>query len=218
MENNFSKLNEIISKNNYSLVFILCDNNTYRHCLPIFIEHCKWASKAHIIKIKPGEKQKNLRTCEIIWSQLLKFNADRRSLLINLGGGVISDLGSFCASVYKRGIDFVNIPTTLLAMVDAAIGGKTGINFLNLKNNIGSFYFPKGIFVYPDYLKTLPHSQNLNGRSEMYKIALLTSKKMLQELISSGEKINEHLISECIFQKNKLVNKDPNEKNIRKIF
>ena len=130
-ENSISKLD--VSK--YSKIGILVDENTKEFCLPLLSE----IKKSVIIEIKSGEQNKNIDTCNLIWNQLTKNSFDRDSLLINLGGGVIGDMGGFCASTYKRGIDFIQIPTTLLAMVDSSIGGKLGINFNVLKNQIGIF-------------------------------------------------------------------------------
>ena len=150
--------------NNYSSVFILTDENVAPFWLP---EVCAWlhCPQAIEIVIKSGEQQKNLRTVQRIWNKLLKHNADRHSLLINLGGGVVSDIGGFAASCFKRGIDFINIPTTLLAMVDASIGGKTGIDFGGFKNQIGVFSNPKDVLVDPVFLRTLPQREILSGLS-----------------------------------------------------
>src|SRR5688572_6284697 len=146
-ENSLSELNRFISKKNYSSVFILTDENTGRHCLPKIKKHIPQFHTAKIISTQSGERNKNIHTCIHIWNELSKQNAGRNSLLINLGGGVISDIGGFAASTYKRGIDFIHIPTTLLAQVDASVGGKTGIDFTDYKNQIGTFAFPKAVFI-----------------------------------------------------------------------
>ena len=136
-KNGYNKLNELILENKYSKVFVLVDENTEKNCLNIFKSH--FINEFTLIRIASGEKNKNIATCNKVWSFLNKNNADRKSVLINLGGGVITDMGGFIASTYKRGIDFINIPTTLLSIVDASVGSKTGINYDSLKNQIGTF-------------------------------------------------------------------------------
>ena len=132
----------------YSKVAILVDENTKRDCLYKIPK----IENALIIEIKSGEEYKNISTCNLIWEQLTINNFDRNSLLINLGGGVIGDMGGFCAATYKRGLDFIHIPTTLLAMVDASVGGKLGIDFKGLKNQIGLFNNPKSVLISPEFL------------------------------------------------------------------
>jgi 3-dehydroquinate synthase len=133
-------LNTFIKKQSYSSGFVLCDENTMQHCLPLLIAKCPNLRSAHIIEIESGEHSKSIEFCTHIWQTLTENNADRNSVIINLGGGVVSDLGGFCASVYKRGIDFINVPTSLLAMADASVGGKTGIDFNAIKNVIGTLF------------------------------------------------------------------------------
>lgn len=133
-----------------------------------------------IIETKSGEVHKNLETCETIWQQLIERNADRKAVVINLGGGVIGDMGGFAASCYKRGIDFINIPTTLLSQVDSSIGGKLGIDFKYGKNLIGLFRNPKAVIVSSTFLKTLPQRQYINGWSEIFKHALIKDKAQWQ--------------------------------------
>ena len=146
-----SYLDVLLKEGAFTQIFVLVDENTVTACLPIISsvlpEH------AIIIEIASGEKHKNLTTCGRIWSQLTAANADRRALLINLGGGVITDMGGFSAATYKRGISFVNIPTTLLAQVDASIGGKLGIDFEGFKNHIGLFQIPDKVIVDPTFLE-----------------------------------------------------------------
>jgi len=136
-------LNDFLSKKNYSRVFVLMDENTYSNCYPILSSDSQKLSEAELLVIEPGEENKSIEIASQLWGSLTKGKADRHSLLINLGGGLISDLGGFIASTFKRGMDFLNIPTSLLAMVDASIGGKTGINFGNFKNQIGLFSTPE---------------------------------------------------------------------------
>ena len=136
-EEGYKELNKLISENNYSILFIIVDSNTNEVCLPKLLPLIETESPIEIIEFEAGEIHKNIETCIQIWNVLTELGADRKSLIINLGGGVVSDLGGFVASTFKRGIDFINIPTTLLAMVDASIGGKTGIDLGNIKNQLG---------------------------------------------------------------------------------
>ena len=126
-----------------------------QHCLTELITQNKTLHNAEILEIDSGEENKTLDVCYQLWKTLAEYKADRNALLINLGGGVITDMGGFIASTYKRGIDFINIPTTLLSQIDASVGGKTGVDFEGLKNIIGVFSEAKGVFVYPNFLKTL---------------------------------------------------------------
>ena len=138
-EDAYIKFNKYISEYKPSTLFILVDENTGDDCLPLLLELIETEQPIEIIEIESGEVNKNLDTCSGVWNALTELGADRKSLLLNLGGGVITDLGGFVASTYKRGISFVNIPTTLLSMVDASVGGKTGVDLGVLKNQIGLF-------------------------------------------------------------------------------
>ncbi len=210
-------LSAVLKKQKHSQYFILCDENTLKHCLPVLISKCKTLNKAEIIEIESGESSKNIVVCSQIWQTLIDFNADKNSLIINLGGGVVSDLGGFIAATYKRGIDFINIPTSLLAMADAGVGGKTGIDFAGVKNSIGTITQPHGVFVYPDFLKTLSQKHFNNGLAEIYKIALVSDKTFWKKLSAQNEfKNSEEIIQKSIHLKNTIVKKDPYEKNIRK--
>jgi 3-dehydroquinate synthase len=174
-----------------------------------------------IIEIPSGEQHKNLETFSKIIEQLSENNADRKSLLINLGGGVICDMGGFAAACYKRGIDFVNFPTTLLAMVDAAHGGKTGIDFENFKNQIGVFAPAKTVITDVVFLMTLPQREILSGFAEMIKMALITSVDFWNEIKKvnfENLQILKPLIFQAIEEKKKIVESDPTEQNIRKIL
>ncbi|MEE3037164.1 MAG: 3-dehydroquinate synthase family protein, partial [Bacteroidota bacterium] len=159
-------------------------------------------------------------TCQSIWQELTTHKFDRYSLLINLGGGVIGDMGGFAASCYKRGIDFIQVPTTLLAMVDASIGGKLGIDFSNFKNQIGLFRYPKCVYIFPDFLKSLDKRQLLSGFAEVIKYALIQDVYFWQQIkASSLEKIDwEQVITKCVELKNKIVKEDPYEDGKRKIL
>jgi len=213
--------NKSLIKNNYSKLFVLVDENTRENCLFSLINEVDALSDIKILEIKSGEINKNISTCENLWGQLSKYNADRNSALINLGGGVICDLGGFVASTYKRGIHFYNIPTTLLSMVDASVGGKTGIDFGLLKNQIGVFNNPEIVLIMVKWLKTLGENQILSGFSEMLKHGLILDRKHWQEL-SLINKIDinnlNQFILKSILLKNSVVLDDPNEENKRKIL
>lgn len=216
-ENALKELNLFLSKHFYQSYFILCDENTLQYCLPLLVRSCPKLAVAEIIEVESGEGSKSLEINASIWQTLIENKADKKSLLINLGGGVISDLGGFTASVYKRGIDFLNIPTSLLAMADASVGGKTGINFLTLKNVLGTFSEPKAVFIYPPFLSTLPERHLQNGIIEIYKIALVSDKK-LWKLLTNDKTSLDDLITKGIALKNKIVNKDPKDNGHRKIL
>jgi len=209
-------LNNYIKDENYSEVFILVDENTENYCLALLDLEIKY----QIIKISGGENNKNIKTINNIWQKLLLNNASRNSLLINLGGGIISDIGGFAASTYKRGIDFINIPTTVLALVDATIGGKTGINFLNKKNMIGLFSEPKKIFIDIIFLNTLLEREFLNGMAEAIKHGLLFDMKYFDKIIkaiSKRENISDIIKTSINFKKS-IVEKDFKENGLRKIL
>jgi len=207
------------SKVNYSKIFILVDENSIKHCYAPLAVKVGAFKDAEIIEIESGEENKSLEVCSQIWSTLTEFGADRNSLMVNLGGGVITDMGGFIASTFKRGIDFINIPTTFLAQVDASIGGKTGINHSNFKNEIGVFNSPKAVFINSDFLETLDQRQFLSGFAEVIKHALIADadywKKVRSFQNSDSDALNE-LIEISVRIKNKIVLEDPNEKNIRK--
>ena len=215
-QGSFKALNVFLSKNSYSSYFILCDENTLQHCLPVLITSCPKLAFAEIIEIEAGEASKSLEFSTNIWQTFIENNADKSSLLINLGGGVVSDLGGFTASVYKRGIDFINIPTSLLAMADASVGGKNGVDFLDLKNVIGTFAQPKAVFIYTDFLITLSEDHFQNGLAEIYKIALVSDKKFWQLLIEGLDP--DSLTTKSILLKNKIVLKDPFDKGLRNVL
>ena len=215
----FDALNSFLSKSKHSGYYIICDENTFTHCLPGLLFHVPSLNEAEIIELESGEDKKTLDTCLQVWGALTDTGADKKSLIINLGGGVISDLGGFVASTFKRGIDFINIPTTLLGMVDASVGGKTGVDFEGIKNHIGITCEPKGIFVNPGFLETLAERQIRNGYAEIIKIALIADAvfwKELRKLKTIQEFHTEKVISKAIGLKNEIVKKDLHEKNLRK--
>ena len=196
-----------------SQVFILTDENVAPFWLPE-VAHWLRCDPAIDIIIKSGEQYKNLSTVQRIWKILQKHHADRNALLINLGGGVITDMGGFAASTYKRGIKFINIPTTLLAMVDAAIGGKTGIDFGGGKNQIGTFAEAEAVLVKPDFLITLPHRELLSGLSEMLKYGFVSDVNLLNVNLENYQQY----VVRCGEIKRDILAKDPTEKGLRKIL
>ena len=198
---------------------ILVDAHTRLHCLPLLLDRVPALKDAEVIEMNPGEANKSLQSCEKIWQRLSDLRANRRSLWINLGGGVVCDTGGFAASVFLRGIDFINIPTTLLSMVDSSVGGKTGINFSGLKNQVGTFTRPAGVFISPVWLSTLPEREIKSGFAEMIKHALISSREKWEEL-SSIRQFDEldwiQAIRESVILKNKIVNADFRDRQLRK--
>ena len=209
-ENSLSKLD--IST--YSKVAILVDENTKRDCLFKLPQ----IENALIIEIKSGEEYKNISTCNFIWEQLTINNFDRNALLINLGGGVIGDMGGFCAATYKRGLEFIHIPTTLLAMVDASVGGKLGIDFKGFKNQIGLFNNPKAVLISSEFLETLAESELKSGFAEVVKHALISDNSLWLKLKNTPftDLDWEDIIDTSVQIKNKIVLADPFEKGERK--
>ena len=196
-----------------SQVFILTDENVAPFWLPE-MAHCLHCEAAVDIIIKAGEQHKNLQTVQRIWKTLMKHHADRNALIVNLGGGTITDLGGFAASTYKRGIKFINVPTTLLAMVDAAIGGKTAIDFGGAKNQIGTFAEAEEVLVDPVFLTTILRREILSGLAEMLKYGFIADTKLLE--------INMENYQDYILRageiKREIVAKDPYESGLRKIL
>lgn len=205
------KLKQIFDK--ASKVFILTDENVAQFWLPE-IEYWLNCKNAVEIVIKAGEQHKNLQTVQRIWRTLMKQHADRNVLLINLGGGVVTDLGGFAASTYKRGIKFINIPTTLLAMVDAAIGGKTGIDFGDGKNQIGTFAEAEEVIIDPVFLETLPQREICSGLAEMLKYGFVADSNLLNVNLENYQQYITH----CGEIKREIVMQDPTEKDLRKVL
>lgn len=201
-------------------VFLLADRNTAEYCLPKVKEVLHRHIDA-VMVIEPGERHKTLESCIAVWSQLVASGADRSSLLINVGGGMICDLGGFAAACYQRGMRFMHIPTTLLAMTDAAIGGKTGIEFQGYKNYLGSFQAPFLVWVDPVFLQTLPGNEIRNGLAEIVKHAIVGSPdlwKILQQLEDSHVPDWYTLLEKSIQVKLNIVTKDPYESGQRKLL
>ncbi len=198
-------------------VAVLVDENTRLHCY----EKIKNQLPAHsLIEIPAGEKHKNLTTCQKVWQALTDAGMDRHSLLVVMGGGVAGDLGGFCASTYKRGIDFMIIPTTLLAMADASIGGKTGVDFGSLKNQVGTFNLPLATCIATEFLKTLPTPELRSGFAEIIKHALISDRAVWNTIRkkSLDEQDWPKLVRHSVKFKSAVVRKDPQEKGLRKIL
>jgi 3-dehydroquinate synthase len=214
----YQKLSKLISINDYSSLFILVDENTFELCYPKFIPNLETDKRIEVIEIDSGEINKNLETCIGVWNAITELGGDRRSLIITLGGGVITDLGGFVASCFKRGIDFVNIPTTLLSMVDASIGGKTGVDLGVLKNQIGLFANPEMVIVDTQYLVTVSDKEIKSGKAEIIKYGITYDRTLLNEIKDNKDLQIEDLIFRSIEIKNEVVLQDPKEQNIRKIL
>lgn len=218
-ESGLSPLKEIITQNKYSKIFVFADTNTSALCIPTFREFLAELDDFDIIETDPGEENKNIDFCIGIWKTLLDFGADRKCLMINLGGGVITDMGGFVASTYKRGIDFINIPTTLLSQVDASVGGKTGIDIDNVKNMVGTFSLPKAVFIEHTFLTTLSKRELLSGFAEMIKHGLIADAAYYDSLKNSDyQNIEAKAIYRSVQIKNEVVTEDPLEKGLRKIL
>ena len=218
-ETGYEKLASYLVPTHYSKIFILVDDNTSQYCLPHLLNNLATEVEIEIIELESGEVHKNISTCNEVWAALSELGADRKSIIINLGGGVISDLGGFVACTFKRGIDFINIPTTLLSMVDASIGGKNGVDLGNLKNQIGIIREPKAVIVDTQFLNTLPQNEMRSGLAEMLKHGLIFDKKYwdkFKDLKSlNTDNLNE-LIHQSIEIKNTIVCEDLTENGIRK--
>ncbi|HZX62548.1 MAG TPA: 3-dehydroquinate synthase [Bacteroidales bacterium] len=209
-------------------IFILTDKKTRSCCLERLISIVPSLQPAEVLEIPAGEKNKSLKSAEYLWNVLAGKGASRCSLLINLGGGVITDLGGFVASTFNRGIPFIHIPTSLLGMVDAAIGGKTGINLGDIKNQVGTFHHPDAIFIHTGFLGTLDSYELLSGFAEIIKIALVADTRLweklgsirLHDLLKSqpDEVIWKDLISASVAIKCHIVEQDFREKNLREIL
>jgi 3-dehydroquinate synthase len=216
-EDSLTGLVNFVEQGNYSRVFILTDENTTEHCLPIVKEQLDHLHNFDLIEVNAGEESKTIDFCIGIWKTLIDFGADRKALMINLGGGVITDMGGFVASTYKRGIDFVQVPTTLLSQVDASVGGKTGVDVDGIKNIIGTFTQPKAVFMHGGFLKTLPPRQILSGLAEMLKHGLIVDAAYWDQLkVSDLSLPADELVHRSVEIKNDVVIEDPHEKGIRK--
>lgn len=215
----YKELNSYLETSNFSKIFILVDSNTHTHCLPKFLSNINVDLTLEIIEIEAGEIHKTLDTCTQVWQTLSDLDGDRKSLIINLGGGVVTDLGGFVASAFKRGVSFINVPTSLLSMVDASVGGKTGVDLGTIKNQIGVINFSDMVLVDVSFLDTLPSEEMRSGLAEMLKHGLIKDKEYwnrLRNLEALKSSDLEDLIHESVHIKNEVVKRDPNEQGERK--
>lgn len=218
-DDSLESLAEFIKSRNYSKQIVLVDFNTEKHCLPLLKDVLSPLGDFDVIEIDPGEENKTIDYCIGVWQTLLDFGIDRNALLINLGGGVVTDLGGFVASTYKRGIDFVQVPTTILSQVDASVGGKTGIDMGSLKNVIGTFTQPQSVFISTRFIDTLEERQQQSGLAEIIKHGLISDASIYEAVRDISLKdIDQELVYRSVEVKNKVVKADPKEKNIRKIL
>lgn len=215
----YAVLGSFLDEKQYSSIYILTDTHCNELCVPYFLSQLPTELPFEIIEIEAGEEHKTLETCTEIWKVLTDLGADRKSVIITVGGGVVTDLGGFVASVFKRGIDCINIPTTLLGMVDASLGGKTGVDLDGIKNQIGTFSMPKMLLIDVHYLQTLDVRQLRSGYAEMLKHGLISDKNYWNQLKNTSTvhfEDFENLIYRSVQIKNAVVTKDPNEKGERK--
>lgn len=219
-ETKLESLTSFITSHNYSQLLVLVDRNTNNHCLPILQSALSTITDYDIIEVDPGEENKNIDFCIGVWKTMLDFGADRKALLINLGGGVVTDMGGFAASTYKRGIDFIQIPTTLLSQVDASVGGKTGIDLDNVKNMIGTFTQPQAVFISGQFLSTLDGRQMRSGFAEVMKHGLIYDKDLFTktEAVDLEKDDLDDIVFRSVEIKNEVVTVDPTEKGLRKIL
>jgi 3-dehydroquinate synthase len=208
-------LKDFFANRTYSQVAVITDTNTKNFCYALVKE----ALPNHtLLELPAGEEAKNLETCVVVWQKLTDLNFDRHSLIVILGGGVLGDLGGFCAATFKRGVDFVLIPTTLLAQVDASIGGKLGIDFNHLKNHIGLFQNPVVTLISPAFLKTLPERELRSGFAEIIKHCLISDSNMWEVIRKRpfDQQDWNMLISHSADFKSRVIEQDPKEKGLRK--
>lgn len=218
-EKAYEALNLHLSQNKYSNIFIIVDSNTNEYCLPTLLPYIETDLAVEIIEFEAGEEHKNIETCVEIWKVLTELGGDRKSLIINLGGGVVTDLGGFVASTFKRGVDFIHMPTTLLSMVDASVGGKNGVDLGNLKNQIGVINVPNMVLIDTQYLETVPQNEMRSGLAEMLKHGLIYDKNYWEQFLDLNAidfDMLDELIHRSVVIKNEIVKQDPTEKNIRK--
>ena len=211
-------LAEMLARPAVSRVFVLADSNTTRLCLPLLEPHLP--ASYHLIEIPAGEEYKTLASCDTVWSQLTGQRADRHAVLVNLGGGVVTDLGGFAAALYKRGIRFTQVPTTLLAQVDASVGGKTGVDFQGYKNQLGVFQMPAAVFIEPRFLQTLDPRQLKSGYAEVLKHWLIADATAFDQHRRLGWLTEDWtpIIRESVALKQAVVAQDPLEAGPRKLL
>jgi 3-dehydroquinate synthase len=209
-------LQSFFDKKDYSQVVVLTDRNTRVHCYP----QLGGLPPHELIEIEAGETFKNIDTCQLIWQRMTDLRLDRHALMVILGGGVLGDMGGFCAATYKRGIDFILLPTTLLAQVDASVGGKLAIDFNGIKNHIGVFQLPASTLISPDFLTTLPFRELRSGFAEVIKHCIISDKAMWDTIRKNDVAGQDWdtVIRHSVAFKSQVVTEDPKEKGLRKIL
>ena len=216
-----NELSGILANYEYDRLNVICDKNSRDCCYINFLMGVKELRDANLATIEPGDEHKNLDSLSWVWEKLGEYGATRKSLVINIGGGMVTDLGGFAASTFKRGLRFINIPTTLLAMVDASVGGKTGINFHGLKNEIGVFSDADYVILDTVFLKTLDSENICSGYAEMLKHGLISNDDMWRELVTFDilnpdlDKLRD-MVADSVKVKQRIVEEDPHEHGIRK--
>ncbi|EEI92944.1 3-dehydroquinate synthase [Sphingobacterium spiritivorum ATCC 33300] len=219
-DDTLASLRTFLAEREYSKILVLVDRNTNDHCLPILQMVLNDVKDYDIIEVDPGEENKNIDFCIGVWKTMLDFGADRKSLMINLGGGVVTDMGGFAASTFKRGLEFIQIPTTLLSQVDASVGGKTGIDLDNVKNIIGTFTQPQAVFINTNFLHTLDNRQLNSGFAEVIKHGLIFDRDLYNTIkgLTDVRSISTDIIFRSVEIKNEVITQDPTEKGLRKIL
>ncbi|MGC1631266.1 MAG: 3-dehydroquinate synthase [Gelidibacter sp.] len=218
-DNGYAELNNYLKDNRFSKIFIIVDNNTHLHCLPQFMSKLETDLNCEVIEIEAGEANKNIDTCVGVWNALSELGADRKSLIINVGGGVVTDLGGFVACTFKRGLKYINVPTSLLAMVDASVGGKTGVDLGALKNQVGVISSGDMVLVDTGFLDTLPQNHLKSGLAEMLKHGLIYDPQYWNKFLNLNNlslSDLDNLIHESVEIKNSIVAEDPFEHGLRK--
>jgi 3-dehydroquinate synthase len=210
-------LNRFLAQKRYSKLTVLVDENTKKHCYPLVETSVRGAK---LIEVQSGEEYKTLKTCETIWASMTDQQLDRHAAMVVLGGGVLGDMGGFCAATYKRGIDFILIPTTLLSQVDASIGGKLGVDFNSFKNHIGVFQIPAFTLLHSGFLNTLPQNEIRSGFAEVVKHTLIADRTMWDIIRTKplGQQDWSVLMKHSVDIKSKVVREDPKENGLRKIL
>ena len=211
-------LSGVLAQITFSRLVVLTDSNTHSQCLPLV--NGVLSNNTIYTCVEAGEIHKNLETCTQIWSEMTEAALDRKTLMLNLGGGVVTDMGGFCASLYKRGIRFINMPTTLLSQVDASVGGKLGVDFQGLKNHLGVFNEPETVIIAPEFLQTLPQAELRSGYAEILKHGLIRDKAYFEKLKTKNWESQdwESLIRHSVGIKKAVVEADPKEAGLRKIL
>ncbi len=222
-EDSMAKLVRFVNANYpHSKRYIIADNNTLEHCLPIIDKYLgEMKVEQRVFKLEPGEDSKSMDLAYQLWENFTDLGISRGDVILNIGGGVVSDLGGFVAATYKRGVDVINVPTSLLAMTDASVGGKVGVNFNQLKNHLGYFSDPKGVFIHTDFLNTLPDREFVSGYAEMIKHALISDKSTWVRMIEQGAPsvgFVTEILPASVAIKYHFVKQDPFDKGIRKVL